>query len=164
MADLLQVQIADLEVVETQLGTQAETLESAGTESRSIVNDIIAQLQNAANDGESRMTSLLENLDNVSQQTLNATDGAVWTGQNAERFRGATTELTQTITATNNATANAFAEFRTAITRLEENLDGLVTDFQTSVSTAQESTVSFAEAVRSQIDNYEHAFNTSLQA
>lgn len=162
MAETLQVSIADLEGIETQLGNQAETLNGASAESQAIVNDVIQQLQNAANNGESRMVSLLSNLDNVSQQTLNATNGAVWTGQNSERFRSATNDLTTTIGATNRATEEAFAQFRNAIVRLEESLDGLVTDFQAAAANAEESTLNFKDAVRSQAENYDLAFNASL--
>lgn len=162
MAAPLQVSIADLEAIEAQLGTQSDALNSSSSDAQTIVNDVVAQLQNAANSGESRMTSLLSNLDNVSQQTLNATNGAVWTGQNSERFRAATGDLTTTINNTNRATEEAFAQFRNAIVQLEESLNGLVTDFQASAGRAEESTLNFRDAIRSQAENYDHAFNASL--
>lgn len=152
----------DLDAVQQQLEVQLNDLTTSLSEVDAAGTQMQEQILSSLDTAVTQVTAGHDELATLLTTSQSTADAAHWTGPDSELFRTGTAELLQTIQTVSARMLDAMAQHRAATTALHTELEQAEADFAQAVGASQESTTSLRDAVRTENQTYEDAFNGSF--
>lgn len=152
----------DLDAVQQQLDVQLDDLGTTLSEVDAAGDQMQQQILSTLDTAVAQVTAGHEDLATLLTTSQSAADSAHWTGPDSELFRAGTAELLQTIRTVSERMLDAMEQHRTATTALHAELEQAKAEFGQAVAASQESTSTLRDAVRTENQTYEDAFNGSF--
>ncbi|HEX6354173.1 hypothetical protein [Actinophytocola sp.] len=140
-----------------QAGTTIGTTRANATQTGATV---VQQVQDASAQASARILGEMAALRDGVMNARNAAESTQWTGSNAEVFRGAHAEFTTAMQQAEATTNQIFSDFQQAINQMSQSLQENVSQLETAMAQAEESSRSMGQAVRGQRENLDQAMNT----
>jgi hypothetical protein len=152
----------DLDAVQQQLDVQVGELASSLAEVGAAGDQMQQQIMSSLDASVAQVTAGHDELATLLTTSQSTADAAHWTGPDSEQFRAGTAELLQTIHTVSQKMLDNMEQHRVATTTLHTEFEQAKADFTQAVNANQESTSSLRDAVRTENESYEQAFNGSF--
>lgn len=151
--------LEDLANVSNKYGLTSGVVRESGSTVVATVNGAVSNLQAETTNAETTCINSIETMKTEMTATLNILESAEYIGKNAEVARQAGSELDQRCAKAVADMTEAFAEFRTQITGLGENLTEIAQGYDQYAVQVAESGDNMSQALVQQRDNLEQAMS-----
>ncbi len=152
----------DLDRTSSDMGAFAATAETSGTTVVTTTRRAVGNIEAETNTAESTIIDALESMQ-TGMTTANTTlQGAEYVGGNADLARDTGSDMERRVAQAVAEVTDAFTDFRTRLTALGTELDGIAPQFDAYAVKASASGESFSQAMRNQSTNLDQVMNQGL--